>query len=174
MNRLTAIGLASLVAYGVLIATKYTGVVSAARDERVPMAAAQPQSESAVEVLPPRAEARPSVMASFPAPATRATTTARASGVAIEFRATRDLKAFADGLSARNATLNADERYFLAKALEECLFATSVNEDLAAYSAKQKRAFISGLTAGDPLNEKRIAAYEAVDNTQRCVLSTAS
>ena len=32
MNRLTAIGLASLVAYGLLIATKYTGVVSAARE----------------------------------------------------------------------------------------------------------------------------------------------
>ena len=34
MNRLTAIGLASLVAYGLLIATKYTGVVSAAREDR--------------------------------------------------------------------------------------------------------------------------------------------
>ncbi len=29
MNRLTAIGLASLVAYGLLIASKYTGFVSA-------------------------------------------------------------------------------------------------------------------------------------------------
>ena len=36
MNRLTAIGLASLVAYGLLIASKYTGVVSAAHDERTP------------------------------------------------------------------------------------------------------------------------------------------
>lgn len=169
MNRLTAIGLASLVAYGVLIATKYTGVVSAAREDRVATAVAQPQEEAGVEALPQRAEPRPSVMASFPVPAQRTVSTPRASGVAIEFRATRDLKAFADGLSARSSSLTADERYFLAKALEECLFATSVNEDLAAYSAKQKRAFVSGLTAGDPLNEKRIAAYEAVDNTQRCV-----
>ena len=34
MNRLTAIGLASLVAYGMLLATKYTGFVSAAREEK--------------------------------------------------------------------------------------------------------------------------------------------
>ena len=33
MNRLTAIGLASLVAYGLLITSKYMGVVSAAHDE---------------------------------------------------------------------------------------------------------------------------------------------
>ena len=35
MNRLTAIGLASLVAYGLLLTTKYMGVVSAAHDEGV-------------------------------------------------------------------------------------------------------------------------------------------
>ena len=104
MNRLTAIGLASLVAYGVLIATKYTGVVSAAREERVATSVAQPEIESGVEALAQRAEPRPSVMASFPAPAPRAATAPRASGVAIEFRATRDLKAFTDGLSARNAS----------------------------------------------------------------------
>jgi hypothetical protein len=33
MNRLTAIGLASLVAYGLLIGSKYAGFVSAAREE---------------------------------------------------------------------------------------------------------------------------------------------
>jgi hypothetical protein len=34
MNRLTAIGLASLVAYGLLVTTKYMGVVSAAREDK--------------------------------------------------------------------------------------------------------------------------------------------
>ena len=40
MNRLTAIGLASLVAYGLLIGSKYAGFVSAAREERAPIAQA--------------------------------------------------------------------------------------------------------------------------------------
>jgi hypothetical protein len=169
MNRLTAIGLASLVAYGVLIAAKYTGVVSAAREERVPMAATQPAlSHDGIDIAPPNAEPRVSISASFPAPVQRPAL-ARVSGIAAEFRAARDLKAFADALTARAATLTADERYHLAKALEECQFTTSINEDLAAYSAKQKRQFLAGLPTGDPLNEKRIAAYEAVDNTQRCM-----
>jgi hypothetical protein len=169
MNRITAIGLASLVAYGVLIAAKYTGVVSAARDERAPVASA-PQlfTHSPVEVIPPAAAPRPATLTSFPSPMP-STDAGRVSGVAAEFRSTRDLKAFADGLSARSANLTADERYHLAKALEECQFATSINEDLAAYSAKQKRQFLASLPTGDALNEKRIAAYEAVDNTQRCI-----
>ena len=64
MNRLTAIGLASLVAYGVLIATKYVSVVSAARHDK-PVAARTAALDSAsadntVEVNP----------APIPAPAT--------------------------------------------------------------------------------------------------------
>ena len=169
MNRLTAIGLASLVAYGVLIAAKYTGVVSAAREERAPVAAAPLESApGTLEVSPPSALPKATAFTSFPAPIAR-TEGSRVSGLAAEFRAARDLKAFADGLSARGANLTADERYHLAKALEECQFTTSINEDLAAYSAKQKRQFISSLPTGDALNEKRIAAYDAVDNTQRCL-----
>ena len=38
MNRLTAIGLASLVAYGLLLTTKYMGVVSAAREDKPSLA----------------------------------------------------------------------------------------------------------------------------------------
>jgi hypothetical protein len=166
MNRLTAVGLASLVAYGLLIASKYTGVVSAAHDERTPESvAAEARSGGNSGVNPVNAVPRQSTLASLPAPIPR---TNRLTAVALEFRNTRDLKAFADGLAARAGSLSGDERYHLAKALEECLFATTVNEDLAAYSAKQKRQFLSGLTAGDPNNEKRIAAYDAVDNTQRC------
>lgn len=44
-----------------------------------------------------------------------------------------------------------------------------MNEDLAAYSAKQRRLFLANLPAGDPMNTKRIAAFEASDNTQRCL-----
>ncbi len=169
MNRLTAIGLASLVAYGLLIASKYTGVVSAARDERAPHAALLPaDSNGNSGVFAANAEPRQSTLVSLPAPVARAQAS-RISGIALEFRNSRDLKAFADELATRAASLSGDERYHLAKALEECLFATTVNEDLAAYSAKQKRQFLAGLPAGDPINEKRIAAYEAVDNTQRCL-----
>ena len=167
MNRLTAIGLASLVAYGLLIASKYTGVVSAAREEAMSQTASGERSRGAsidmVAVDPtPRSAPAPMHAPLFrPEPA-------HASAVALEFRSSRDLKAFADALSARREELTADERYHLAKALEECQFATSINEDLAAYGAKQRRQFLAGLPIGDPLNAKRIAAYEAVDNTQRC------
>jgi hypothetical protein len=87
----------------------------------------------------------------------------------MDFRTTRDLRVFADALATRADSLTGDERYYLAKALEECQFATAINEDLAAYSAKQKRQFLASLPAGDPLNAKRVAAYEAVDNTARCL-----
>lgn len=166
MNRLTAIGLASLAAYGLLIATKYIGVVSAAREEQAPRAAAlaplEPLDVPGVQAMAPAPR-----QAALPPPSPRSDMP-RLSAVAVEFRAARDLKAFADGLAARG-NLTADERYHLARALEECQFTTSINEDLAAYSAKQRRQFIAGLPAGDPLNEKRIAAYDAVDNTQRCL-----
>src|SRR5690348_4643153 len=168
MNRLTAIGLASLVAYGALIATKYTAtVVAAAREEKAP------RVESVADALPaepaisrdkpvplPPIPQSPPPMARLDAP--------HVSAVALEFRQARDLKAFADSLMARKSDLTADERYHLAKALEECQFATSLTEDIATYAAKQRRQFLAGLPINDPNNAKRIAAYEAVDNTQRC------
>ena len=168
MNRLTAIGLASLVAYGLLLASKYAGVVSAAHTDSVvepPVREASVEPLSGVQALTPDPAPR---TLGFATPATRAPSP-RMSPVALEFRTTRDLKAFADGLKQRGDALSGDERYFLAKALEECQFVTSITEDLAAYSAKQRRQFLSSLPAGDPLNEKRITAYEAVDNTQRCL-----
>ena len=168
MNRLTAIGLASLVAYGVLIASKYTGVVSAAPEEAASQQAAQEPRERVAGVSPMASDPAPRPLASLPAPVPRAEPS-KMSQVALEFRSARDLKAFAEGLSARRAELTGDERYHLAKALEECQFATSINEDLAAHSAKQKRQFLASLPAGDVLNPKRIAAYDAVDNTQRCL-----
>jgi len=93
----------------------------------------------------------------------------RASPVALEFRASRDLRSFSDSLFARRDTLSGDERYYLAKALEECHFAASMNDDLAAYSARQRRQFIAGLPPGDASNPKRLAAYDAVDSSQRCL-----
>ncbi|HET7729524.1 MAG TPA: hypothetical protein VFK48_05785 [Usitatibacter sp.] len=167
MNRLTAIGLASLVAYGVLIATKYAGVVSAAPEEKTASTASlESVAPGVADVARANATPRAQTIGAFPAPVAR---TPRLSPVALEFRSTRDLKAFADGLAARSATLTADERYHLAKAVEECQFVASITEDLAAYSAKQRRQFLSSLPTGDSNNEKRIAAYEAVDNTQRCL-----
>jgi hypothetical protein len=168
MNRLTAIGLASLAAYGLLIASKYTGLVSAAREERAPQPAVAEVEGDVSQVQPVAPVPRQPTIASVPTPMPRAQAS-RLSAVALEFRASRDLRAFAEALASRSASLTADERYHLAKALEECQFATSINEDLAAYSAKQKRQFLASLPAGDPQNEKRIAAYEAVDTTARCL-----
>jgi hypothetical protein len=167
MNRLTAIGLASLVAYGLLIASKYTGIVSAAREDGASQPLApQVTLETPAEVAPVRAEPRALAIA-MPAPIPRAEGP-RVSGVGLEFRAARDLKAFADNLMTRRGQLSGDERYHLARALEECLFATTINEELAAYSAKQKRQFLAGLPTTDAMNTRRIAAYDALDNTQRC------
>jgi hypothetical protein len=167
MNRLTAIGLASLVAYGLLITSKYMGVVSAASDESGGRAGLASHRVGEAITFAPAAEPRQPTL-EFPAPLPRAERM-RSTPAAIEFRAARVLKAYADALAARRASLTGDERYFLAKALEECQFTTTISEDLAAYSAKQKRQFLAGLPAGDPLNPKRIAAYDAVDNTQRCL-----
>lgn len=170
MNRLTAIGLASLVAYALLIASKYTGVVSAARDDRPVQTARAPTGDVAAAPTqrePLRADPLPAPV-DLPPPIPRTEPT-RLSPAALEFRAARDLKSFADALSARRASLTADERYYLARALEECQFATTINEDLAAYSAKQRRQFLATLPPGDPMNAKRVSAYEAVDNTQRCI-----
>ena len=91
------------------------------------------------------------------------------SPVALEFRQARDLKNFADSLSARRGELTGDERYHLAKALEECQFATSINEDLGAYSAKQRRQFLATVPMGDPNAAQRVAAYDNVDDATRCL-----
>ena len=77
MNRLTAIGLASLVAYGALIAAKYTGVVSAAREESVAPVAAQQAEQGRVEVAPPRAEPLQAVRSSRGIAALMATCSSR-------------------------------------------------------------------------------------------------
>src|SRR5512142_814866 len=168
MNRLTAIGLASLVAYGLLIASKYSAVMSATREEKAPRPpAVAVDPDAAIDPAPPEAAARPVVAQLAPLSISRMDAP-RASAVAVEFRQARDLKAFADGLMARKPDLTSDERYHLAKALEECLFATSLTEDIGTYAAKQRRQFMAGLPINDPNNAKRIAAYEAVDNTQRC------
>jgi hypothetical protein len=170
MNRLTAIGLASLAAYALLIGSKYAGFVSAAREDRMPAAVALAATDSAeqppaIAPLEPLAQQQPAKM---PPPVTRVQPM-RASQVSLDFRATRDLTSFSDPLLARRETLTGDERFYLAKALEECQFATAINEDLVAYGAKQKRQFLSSLPAGDPLNAKRVAAYDAVDSSQRCL-----
>ena len=168
MNRITAIGLASLVAYGLLIASKYTGFVSAAREDKGAHSADSGHpvvvGSAVFRVNPEPAPHR----VSLPPPVPRAEQM-RASPSAVEFRTARDLKAYADALNARRASLTSDERYHLAKALEECQFTTTVNEDLAAYSAKQRRQFLQGLTGNEAVNAKRIAAYDSVDNTQRCL-----
>jgi hypothetical protein len=167
MNRLTAIGLASLVAYGLLLTTKYMGVVSAAREDKgTPSAVESDVVGSAVIAAP--AETAPLKRVSLPPPLPR-TEPMRASATALDFRSSRDLKAFVDSLNSHRDSLTPDESYFLAKALEECQFTTTVNEDLVAYSAKQRRQFLAGLTPGDANNARRIAAYDAVDNTQRCM-----
>ena len=167
MNRLTAIGVASLVAYGLLLTSKYMGVVSAAHEDKGASAVAEAQVVGSAVVGAPADVAVPRRV-SLPPPLPRAEPI-RASASALEFRSTRDLKSFADALALRRASLTGDERYFFARALEECQFTTTVNEDLAAYSAKQRRQFLAGLTAGDPNNGRRIAAYDSVDNTQRCL-----
>jgi hypothetical protein len=109
MNRLTAIGLASLVAYGLLITSKYVGVVSAARQDSAPqplvVASIAPEAPA---FAPANAEPRPQPV-TLPVPVRR-TEPVRASATALDFRSARDLKAFADALAARRDSLNADER----------------------------------------------------------------
>jgi hypothetical protein len=169
MNRLTAIGLASLVAYGLLIASKYTGIVSAAHEDKaaVPVAISDADAMRALTgSLREEPAATPARLSAVSLPAPQRL---HISAGTLEFRAARDLKSFADGLNARRATLTGDERFNLARALEECQFATTINDDIAAYSAKQRRQFLAGLTPGDPNAAKRIAAYDSADNTQRCL-----
>lgn len=171
MNRLTAIGLASLVAYGVLLASKWDAG-EASREAPAADVAAEAQSpapspaDSRIEVA--RATPAVSRVHAMPVPVVNPVAP-RSSSIASDFRSTRDLKAFADALLARKGSLTADERYHLAKAMETCLFATSVNEDLASYSAKQRRQFLATLPATDPASAQRVAAYDNVDDATRCL-----
>lgn len=170
MNRLTAIGFASLIAYGILLAAKWDGAPAPATDGSGVVAATDPSSSvpdsgnGLVQAsIAPRSapRARPAPVA---APAAY-----RLSAVATQFRSTRDLKAFSDALLARKDSLDREERYYLAKALETCGFATSINDDLSAASDKRRRQFLSTIPASDPEAARRIAAYDAADDTQRCL-----
>ena len=152
MNRLTAIGLASLVAYGLLIASKYTGFVSAAREDK-----ARPHRRS-VDAAAMRAAIRRR-MRSRAAPTPRRlpppVRPRRSACAPLRRRPRVPRRPRPQGFRRRPRrprapSLTGDERYHLAKALEECQFATTINEDLAAYSAKQRRQFLAGLTAGRP------------------------
>ena len=169
MNRLSAIGLASLVAYGVLLVAKWDGSAAPAGAGSSEVVAAEPASAahaSAQTFVQARAAPHPRT----PSPAYSAKAAVlRPSAVESQFRASRDLKAFADGLLARKDSLDREERYYLAKALETCGFATSINDDLAAASDKRRRQFLATIPVADPEAGKRIAAYDAADDTQRCL-----
>jgi len=94
--------------------------------------------------------------------------TAALAGVEANFRVSRDLKAFADELLAREARLTREERYFLAKALETCGFAMAVNDDLVEAGQRRRRDFIATLSPTDPEFERRVAAFDASDDINRC------
>jgi len=172
MNRLTAIGIASLVAYGVLLVAKWgdapaerESTPASVRTASAGLAGTPARGDSLVVANnASRAGAMP-----LAAPVSAPIAARPVSGVAADFRNTRDLKAFVDALNARKGQLTAEERFYLAKALESCLFANSVNEDLASYSAKQRKQFLASLPAGDPTAPQRIAAYDTVDDAARCV-----
>src|SRR5574340_738897 len=134
MNRLTAIVLASLVAYGVLLATLWDGKAASPGAGARAAVSADPAitvSASASVASAREPAARPHYAASPRHSVSPPASVRRLSGVAQEFRQTRDLKAFVDSLLARKDILNHEERYFLARALETCAFATAMNDDLA-------------------------------------------
>jgi hypothetical protein len=170
MNRITAIGLASLVAYGVLLAAKWEGSPPAPQAGSGAPGAGQPAGISSEPGLLVRTGAlsRPATPRRAPGEG-HSGESARLSAVAQQFRHTRDLKAFADALLARKDSLDREERYYLAKALETCAFATSINDDLAAASEKRRRQFIATIPVNDPEATRRIAAYDAADETHRCL-----
>src|SRR5258706_1750705 len=99
MNRLTAIGLASLVAYGLLLTTKYMGVVSAARDDKGAVSALNEGQVvgSAVVGAPPQGPSAPKGSLSPPLPPPEAM---RVSATAVGFRSSPDLKAVVYGLNS--------------------------------------------------------------------------
>jgi hypothetical protein len=169
MNRLTAIGFASLVAYGILLAAKWDGAPAAASSGSgaVVSTTASGGPDGGIALVQ-AGDARRSAATAFQSPVA-SHAVHRPSAVESQFRSTRDLKAFADALLARKDSLDREERYYLARALEACGFATSINDDLAATSEKRRRQFIAGIPASDPEAARRIAAYDASDDTQRCL-----
>lgn len=167
MNRLTAIGFASLVAYGVLLAAKWDGSTPPSAGAAIaPSASHSPHARPAQGIVATSFGSRTSTGSGLHAVPHSGM---RLSAVASQFRSTRDLKAFADALLARKDSLDQEERYYLAKALETCSFATAVNDDLATASEKRRRQFLATIPATDPEAVKRIAAYDAADETQRCL-----
>ena len=168
MNRLTAIGLASLVAYGVLLAAKWDGAPAVAEGASAAVSASEPAAGKGLSGSGMVHASQLAHAPSSPAPVMYHAVQ-RLSPVASQFRSTRDLKAFADALLARKDSLDREERYYLAKALETCGFATSINDDLAAASDKRRLQFLASIPASDPDAAKRIAAYDASDDTQRCL-----
>ncbi len=171
MNRLTAIGLASLVAYGILLATKWDGSTAAVPAGSGEVSPTGASGTAGLDTLGPAVSpvAPPRRAAAFSMPSPAAAPMPALSAVALQFKQSRDLKAFADALLARRASLSSEERYYLAKALETCGFATSINDDLAAATDKRRRQFLATIPAGDPEAARRIAAYDAADDTQRCL-----
>ena len=166
MNKTALLGILSVIAYGALLAGKYLGSGSRSADPK----------EAVVSPAPARGNIGPAVLTvdvrpANPVASARSGNITRTplSVVAQNFRSTKDLKAFADALLARKESLNREERYYLAKALETCLFATQINDDIGATSEKQRRAFLAGIPASDANAARRIAAYDAADDTQRCV-----
>ena len=172
MNRVTAIGLASLVAYGLLIATKVSGPATGPSDRNAAASASRSGDKSLNDAPNAAQTSAGPRFASMPVPiaaVVRTSSTRAATSAAQEFRNARDLKAYVDALLARRTQLTADERFHLAKALESCLFANSVSEDLASYGAKQRRQFLSGIPQSDPNAAARIAAYDSGDDVSRCL-----
>jgi hypothetical protein len=171
MNRLTAIGLASLLAYAVLLASMWDGSSPSASSGSGSVVANDSANKGPVATQNRsvrEAASRPQYSASI-RPVAAPSNARRLSAVATEFRQSRDLKAFADALLARKDSLDHEERYYLARALETCAFATAMNDDLAAAAAKRRRQFLATIPPADPEAARRIAAYDAADDTQRCL-----
>jgi hypothetical protein len=168
MNRTALLGILSVIAYGALLAGKYVGSTPRGAEPRDGIAAvAAPGHAATAPAVLGATDIRPA--SALPPVRVGNITRMPVSVVAQNFRSAKDLKAFADGLFSRKETLTREERYYLAKALETCHFATSINDDLAAASEKQRRAFLAGIPASDANAAKRIAAYDAADDTQRCL-----
>lgn len=171
MNRVTAIGFASLVAYGILLAAKWDATSASAKGSEAPVPAVSvahgPDGSGVSEAPPLPMSLQPARLATARPVATLAAR--RPSAIEASYNQSRDLKAFADALLARKDSLDREERYYLARALETCGFATAINDDLAAASEKRRRQFLAGIPANDPEAARRIAAYDAADDTQRCL-----
>ena len=149
MNRLTAIGLASLVAYGLLIASKYTGFVSAAREDRAPQSAVSGRSRHARPGRWHAPRIRPSHRE--PAPAARVARspcTCRPPRSSSAPRATS--RPSPTGSIARRATSPPTSATTSRVRSRNASSRRAINEDLAAYSAKQRAPVPRGAHAGRP------------------------